>query len=190
MKKRLNQILAAGLLAFLLALGYSALRMPQAALAQTGGLRRAPGFVFTRGCFVELNSGAAVAAGDTLYLDSAGKVQKLTAAQAANAIGGADNTVSAADQTVRVQFCGKATVTSDGAIAIGDKIGGTGVTTAGRVASLSSTLAVDAGATAVTSTAANGSIVSGDTPASRVLGRALQSAAGAGNQIEILLLVQ
>ena len=77
-----------------LAVGGELLHLREQAFAQTGGLRREPGFVFTKGCFVELSSGAAVAAGDALYLDSAGKVQKLTAAQAANVVGVADNTVA------------------------------------------------------------------------------------------------
>ena len=180
-------VIAISVLILGLAVGGELLRFREQAFAQTGGLRREPGFVFTKGCFVELNSGAAVAAGDALYLDSAGKVQKLTAAQAANLVGLAENTVTAADETVRVQFCGKATITADGAITIGDKVGGTGVTTAGRVATLASTLVVDSGATAVTSTAANGSIISGDSPVNRVLGRALTAAAGAGNTFTVLV---
>ena len=170
-----------------LVVGGEFLHLREQAFAQTGGLRREPGVVFTKGCFVELSSGAAVAAGDALYLDSAGKVQKLTAAQDANVVGVADNTVASADETVRVQFCGKATLTGDGAVTIGDKVGGTGVTTAGRVATLASTLSVDAGGTTVTSTAANGAIISGDSPANRVLRRALTAAAGAGNTFTLLI---
>ena len=188
MKERFKTIvIAISVLILGLTLGGELLYFREQAFAQTGGLRREPGVIFTKGCFVELNSGAAVAAGDALYLDSAGKVQKLTAAQAANVIGVADNTVTAADETVRVQFCGKTTVTADGAVSIGDKVGGTGVTTAGRVATLASTLSVDAGGTAVTSTAANGAIISGDSPANRVLGRALTAAAGAGSTFTLLI---
>ena len=51
---------------------------------------------------VELLAGAAVAANDALYLDSNGKVQKLTSAQTNNRIGVAQN-AAATNETVRVQ---------------------------------------------------------------------------------------
>lgn len=157
--------------------------------AQDAGRRREPGIVFTRGCFVELTAGGAISAGDALYLDSTGKVQRLTSAQDASVIGVADNAGVSGD-TVRVQFCGKAEVTADAAITIGDKVGGTSLATAGRVRTVANTLAVASGGTTVTSTAANGAIVTGDPVASRVLGRALESAAAAGDKIDILILLQ
>lgn len=56
----------------------------------------------------------------------------------------------------------------------------------GRVV-VASALQVAAGATAVTSSAANGAIVSGSYPATKLVGVALQASAGAGSVVEILL---
>lgn len=160
-----------------------------ALFAQTGGLRRENGVILSRGTFIELNSGAAVTAGKALYLNSSGKVQHLTSAETANFIGVAYNTVTAADKTVRVQITGVATLTCDGNVTINDKIGGTGITPAGTVKTLANTLAIAAGGTAVTSTAANGAIVSGDPIVSRVAGRALTACTDTGT-FSVLLLPQ
>ncbi|MBF0272811.1 MAG: DUF2190 family protein [Magnetococcales bacterium] len=59
--------------------------------------------------------------------------------------------------------------------------------TQGRVIPATSTLRLAAGATAVTSSAANGPILEGGDPPEFVLGDALQPASGAGEFIEILL---
>lgn len=134
---------------------------------------------------VELVAGAAVAANDALYLDSNGKAQKLTSAQANNRIGVAQN-AAAINETVRVQVAGKCACVADAAITIGARIGAP-TTTAGRVAAASNTLAVASGGTAVTSTAANGAILTGDPVISRVLGIALTAAAAAGDSITVLL---
>ena len=134
---------------------------------------------------VELLAGATVAANDALYLDSNGKVQKLTSAQTANRIGVAQN-AAASGETVRVQIAGKCTAIADAAISVGARVGAP-TTTAGRVAAASNTLAVASGGTSVTSTAANGAIVSGDPVLSRVLGIALTAAASAGDAITVLL---
>ncbi len=180
---------AAGLALIALALLSSAIRNPQSAFGQDAGRRREPGIVFTRGCFIELTAGGTVSANDALYLDSTGKVQRLTSAQDANAIGVADN-AAASGETVRIQFCGIATAVADAAVSINDKVGGTSLSTAGRLRAVSNTLAIGSGATTVTSTAANGAIVTGDPVASRVLGRALTSAAAAGNSFTLLLTLQ
>jgi len=134
---------------------------------------------------VELAAGAAVAAGDALYLDSSGKVQKLTAAQQNNRIGVAQN-AAALNETVRVQVAGKAQCVADAAISVGARVGAP-ATTAGRVATAANSLAIASGGTTVTSTAANGAIVTGDPVVSRVLGIALTAAASAGDPITILL---
>ena len=134
---------------------------------------------------VELVAGAAVAANDALYLDSNGKVQKLTSAQANNRIGVAQN-AAAANETVRVQIAGKCPAVADAAISVGARIGAPS-TTAGRVATASNTLAIASGGTTVTSSAANGAIVTGDPVVSRVLGIALTAAASAGDSITVLL---
>ena len=136
---------------------------------------------------VELTAGAAVAANDALYLDSNGKAQKLTSAQAANRIGVAQN-AAASGETVRVQIAGKCTVVADAAISIGARVGAP-TTTAGRVATVSNTLAIASGGTTVTSTAANGAIVTGDPVVSRVLGIALSAAAAAGDSVTVLLTI-
>ncbi len=134
---------------------------------------------------VELPAGAAVAANDALYLDSSGKVQKLTSAQEDNRIGVAQN-AAALDETVRVQVAGKCTCVADASISIGDRVGAP-PTTAGRVATAANTLTVASGGTAVTSSSANGAIVTGDPVVSRVLGLALTTAASAGDNITVLL---
>ncbi|MCH8267243.1 MAG: DUF2190 family protein [Acidobacteria bacterium] len=134
---------------------------------------------------VELPAGAAVAANDALYLDSNGKVQKLTSAQEDDRIGVAQN-AAALDETVRVQIAGKCACVADAAISIGDRIGAPS-TTAGRVATAANTLAVASGGTTVTSSSANGAIVTGDPVVSRVLGVALTAAASAGDSITVLL---
>ena len=126
-----------------------------------------------------------MAANDALYLDSSGKVQKLTSAQEDNRIGVAQN-AAALDETVRVQVAGKCTCVADASISIGDRVGAP-PTTAGRVATAANTLAVASGGTAVTSSSANGAIVTGDPVVSRVLGLALTTAASAGDNITVLL---
>jgi hypothetical protein len=134
---------------------------------------------------VELAAGATVAATDALYLDSNGKVQKLTAAQQNNRIGVAQN-AAAANETVRVQIAGKCACVADAAVSIGARVGAPS-TTAGRVATAANSLVIASGGTAVTSTAANGAILNGDPVVSRVLGVALTAAAAAGDSISVLL---
>jgi len=142
---------------------------------QTGGLRRENGIIIKAGTFIELTAGATVVAGNALYLDSNGKVQKLTSAQAANFIGIAYKGGASGD-TIQVQITGVATAICDGNWVINDKVGGTGLTPAGALKTLASTAAlgsgaltgtvttltgtasIGAGGTTVTSTAANGAI--------------------------------
>lgn len=175
--------------AFVLALFLcaSAVLMPVVAQnGRNGALSRSRGIIFTAGPFIELTAGAAVTAGQALYLDSAGKVQKLTSAQANNAIGVAYNTAANA-ATVQVQIAGVVTYTCDGNVAINDKLGATSLSVAGALKTLSTSLAVAAGGTTVTSSAANGAIVTGDPVTSRVLARALTACTDTGTGTALLL---
>lgn len=95
-----------------------------------------------------------------------------------------------------VTVLGTAVAESGGAIAVGAMLAADAqgrVVTAATLAAATGTLAVAAGATPVTSTAANGGIITGaptlsggDTP-QYIIGMALQSAAGAGEFIEVLI---
>ena len=87
--------------------------------------------------------------------------------------------------TTQVQLTGIVTVVADATITIGDRVGAP-TSTAGCVKTLASTLAVASGGTTVTSSAANGAIVSGDSGSSRILGRALTGGT-VGQSISILL---
>jgi hypothetical protein len=172
------------LLLAIAALGYVAATLSQ---AQTGGLRREPGVIFTKGTFVELACGGTVSANDALYLDSNAAVQRAaTSAQTTTLIGVA-NAACVSGGTTQVQISGTASVVADATITVGDRLGAP-TSTAGRVKTLASTLAVASGGTAVTSSAANGTIVTGDPGTSRVLGRAL-TAGSAGQTISILLTI-
>ena len=153
--------------------------------SQGGGLRRESGVIFTRGTFVELTCGGTVSAGDALYLDSSGNVQRAaTSAQTTTLIGVA-NAACISTGTTQVQLTGIVTVVADATITIGDRVGAP-TSTAGCVKTLASTLAVASGGTTVTSSAANGAIVSGDSGSSRILGRALTGGT-VGQSISILL---
>lgn len=152
----------------------------------SGSLGRSKGTIFKAGTFVEFTSGAAVVAGNALYLDSTGKVQKLTSAQANNAIGVAYNT-AASSATVQVQISGLVTYTCDGNVTINDKLGATSLGVAGALKTITTSLAVAAGGTTVTSSAANGAIVTGDPVTSRVLARATTACTDTGTGTAMLL---
>lgn len=122
------------------------------------GLTRNAGQITSRGDMIELTAGAAVVAGNALYLDATGKVQKLTAAQANNFVGIAYNS-AASGATVQVQYNGVATAICDGNWTINDKVGGTGITPAGTLKTLASTLT--ASGAVVTSGATTGTVTSG-----------------------------
>jgi hypothetical protein len=134
------------------------------ALAQ--GLRRESGTIYTSGAFIERTAGAAVAANNAVYLDSSGYVQKLTSAQAANAIGIAPLACASGSTTCKVQITGLATAVCDGNVVINDSVGGTGITPAGTLKTLASTLALASGAltgtlTSTAATVTNGAITNG-----------------------------
>jgi hypothetical protein len=113
------------------------------------GLRREAGTIYTKGTFAEFTAGANITAGNALYLDSTGKVQPLTSAQANNAIGVAYDTVLSG-ATAKVQNTGIVTVTCDGNVAINDLVGGTSLAVAGAVKTLTNTLAATASGAVIT----------------------------------------
>lgn len=168
----------------IVALGYLAAMFSQ---AQTGGLRREPGFILTRGNFVELTCGGTISANDALYLDSSGYVERAATSSQTTTLIGVANAACASGGTTQVQISGIASVLADATVSVGDRVGAP-TSTAGRVKTVASTLAIASGATGVTSSAANGAIVSGDPGTSRVLGRAL-TAGTVGQTISILLTV-
>ncbi len=136
------------------------------AFGQTPGLRREQGTIYTKGTFVEMTAGAAIAANDAVYLSAtASTVLKLpVTGQRDTLFGVAPYACASGSTTCAIQISGKATVVSDAAIAVGDRVGAP-TSTAGRVKTL----------------AAN----SGD--ARLTLGRALTSASGAAESLTILL---
>ncbi len=79
---------------------------------------------------------------------------------------------------------GTAIMESGAAVAVGDSVM---VDASGRAIAVSGDLGVAAGATGVTSTAANGAILSGADLPEYALGDALQAASAAGEFIEIML---
>ncbi len=172
------------MLSVIVALGYVAASLSQ---AQTGGLRRESGLILSRGNFVELNCGGTISANDAVYLDSSGNMQRAATSSQTTTLVGVANAACVSGGSTQVQISGIASAVADATVSIGDRVGAP-TSTAGRVKTLASTLAVASGATAVTSSAANGAIVTGDSGASRVLGRAL-TAGNAGQTISILLTI-
>jgi hypothetical protein len=106
------------------------------AFAQDAGRRREPGFVLTAGLEREFTAGAAIAAKELVYLDSAAAVLKApTSGERRSIIGIAPAACANAAANCRVQVQGVATGIADGTLAIGDRLGApTG--TAGRVAKI------------------------------------------------------
>lgn len=83
-----------------------------------------------------------------------------------------------------VDVAGSVTIESGAAISVGDSLI---VDSAGRAIPVTGALGVAAGATAVTSAAANGAILTGADLPEFVLGDALEAASAAGEFIEVLL---
>ena len=145
---------------------------------------------------VTMKAGEALAAGDVVYLSAAKEVKKATTTEAAKVIGVArDAASSGAD--VEVIIYGIATVVADAAIAIGDRVIAAAV--AGRV-NVENTNAVsisDPGHTHTENTAAaytqNATTASATTGVTgtyehgRIVGKALGSAAAAGDALDILV---
>ncbi|MBF0180719.1 MAG: DUF2190 family protein [Magnetococcales bacterium] len=93
-------------------------------------------------------------------------------------------TAATAGAALAVVTHGTAVVESGAAITLGAALI---ADNQGRSIPSSGALQVAAGATAVTSSAANGAILAGGDPPEYVIGDALQAASGAGEFIEILL---
>jgi len=183
MRLRISNFVLISIMA--IAIGIATVYLSQ---AQTGGLRRENGTIFAKGEFVEFNCGGTINANDAVFLDTNGNVeQAATLGQTTTLIGVAFQACSASGSATKtqVQITGIATVVADSTVNINDRVGAP-TTTGGRVKTITSTLAVAAGSTAVTSSAANGSIVTGHDAGGMVLGRAL-TAATAGNTLTILL---
>lgn len=109
--------------------------------AQTGGLRREEGMIFSQGTYLDFTAGAAIAANEMVYLDSAGKVQKApTSGQTTTIIGVARNACANAATNCAIQITGLATAIADGTVAINDTIGAP-TSTAGRAKTITATIA-------------------------------------------------
>ncbi|MBF0341926.1 MAG: DUF2190 family protein [Magnetococcales bacterium] len=93
-------------------------------------------------------------------------------------------TAAATGNALAVVTHGTAVVETGAAITLGQALI---ADTQGRLIPATSALHIAAGATAVTSSAANGAILTGGDAPEFVIGDALQPAAGAGEFIEILL---
>jgi len=163
--------------------------------------------------YVVMKAGEALSKGDVVYVSGDKEVKKASASEAAKVIGVADGDVPAG-ALVPVIVYGVARVIADEAISAGDRV--RAASTAGRVAKENTipththsnpNISVTAGVSALTAdlghnnstgaletTAADSvGIAQPDTnPSSagdwgRILGKALESAAGAGRNIEILV---
>jgi hypothetical protein len=105
------------------------------------------------------------------------------AAAGGKPMGIAQHGATAAGQPVLLRVKGTAIAEAGAAVAVGDAVA---MDAQGRVVPAAA-LTVAAGATAVTSSAANGAILAGGVPPVHVVGDALQAATAAGQPIEILL---
>ncbi len=97
--------------------------------------------------------------------------------------GVAEYSATAAGQPIAVTAKGTSIVEAGGAFAVGDPI----ISDNQGRAIVGAPLAVAAGETPVTSSAANGSILTGSGGADFLIGHALQAASAAGQFVEILL---
>ncbi len=91
---------------------------------------------------------------------------------------------AASGEKVTLDVAGTVVIEAGAAIAVGDSVI---VDAQGRAIPSTGQLAVAAGATAVTSSAANGGILTGGDAPEFVLGDALEAATAAGQFIEVLL---
>jgi len=149
-----------------------------------------------------LKAGGALKVGDAVYVSADETVNKSTGNVAGNWVGvvvggeatrlrtqpevptGAD-AATAAGQLVIVAIQGSvAEAVADGALAVGSWVKFS-TTTAGRLVQAAD-LGIAAGSTAVTSSAANGDIVSGD-GRRKILGMALTATSAAGQKFKVLI---
>lgn len=147
-----------------------------------------------------LEAAAALNVGDAVYVSAANRVDKVATANVAKRAGvvvGGFKTgfrtlpevkvgtvaADAAGQLVLVCFAGRARAVADGVVAAGDRVVAAG--TAGRLIA-GAGLTIASGVVAVTSTAANGDIISGHGENS-IVGMAITAAAGAGSEFDVLV---
>lgn len=103
--------------------------------AQDGGLRREPGIIMTGGILHEFTAGEAIPAHYAVNLRTDGRIYKLTSDAATGASGVTIYACASGARNCKVQITGLATVISDAAIAVGDRVGPPAYT-AGRVKTL------------------------------------------------------
>jgi hypothetical protein len=150
------------------------------------------------GQVVYLKATSAIPHGYLVAVDTANALQVVTAPSAADTtigvcVGYLDNMGfenysggPAAGQTAIIQVSGVASCVADSAINVGDRVV-SGSVTAGRVKT-AVVAGVASGATTVTSTAANGNILTGDgSNFTHIVGKALQGATAAGQAVLVLL---
>ena len=119
----------------LLAMAYSL--QPPACFGQAG-LRRDSGFILTGGIYHEFTAGEAISARHAVYLAGDGRFYKLTASAPNGVVGVAIYACSSGATNCTIQLSGRATVISDAAIAIGDRLGPPSAV-AGRVKTIAAT---------------------------------------------------
>ncbi len=105
------------------------------------------------------------------------------ATAAGSKIAGVARTIAANGEAFAVAVVGTVVVEAGAEIAVGDGL----VTDAQGRAVPASPLTVAAGATAMTSSAANGAVLAGGDPPQFVFADAMEAATGAGKMIEVLL---
>lgn len=152
---------------------------------------------------LRFTAGVALNVGDVVQISAANTVTKLTTTpnRVIGVVVGGDSTpydiqeygsatvpaliqagilAAAVGQSVIVLVHGVAWVRGDGVIANASQIKMSG-TTAGRVIAATSALTIAAGATAVTSTAANGAIISGDEAVGQPIGKNISAVTADGD---------
>lgn len=153
--------------------------------AQTGGIRREPGFYLTRGLFQTFTTGEAISAGNAVYLKTSdGKIYKAaTSGSETLLIGIAEFACITGQTTCLIQTWGKANAIADAAVAVNDPIGSP-ANTAGRLGPVAPTFTNGSGGTAVVM----GSTDPDVHPVSTTyIGRALTAQANAGGTFTVLL---
>jgi len=97
---------------------------------------------------------------------------------------GVARTDAVSGDAVPIDVVGTAVIEAGGVVAVGDAVISDNV---GRAIAGAGEIAIGAGAVAMTSSAANGAILTGGELPEMVVGHALQAAAAAGDFIEVLL---
>ncbi len=134
---------------------------------------------------VSIFSPSVIAAGAITVYRCVGFDGAQATTQGQKVLGVARQAAAAAGEAIPVDSLGTAVIETGGAFAVGDSVI---CDNQGRAIKTTGKLAIAAGATQVTSVAANGvtALVGGDTP-EWIVGDALQASAGAGAFVEIML---